>query len=213
LDGEPFIAEVRHHPERAFSEFTVLTGDRPGLFSMITGVLLAHGMNILAARINTSRSSLALDIFRLSHGEQPEVAQRPERWERLIVALGQVLTEQLDVEQLVAQSQRESILTRKYVPRVPTELEIDNDVSEDFTVLDVYTQDRVGVLFAITNTLFHLGVSIHVAKITTNVDQVLDVFYVTDAAGKKIVDPGRLAHIDAALTQRLVDGQTRAAAG
>jgi [protein-PII] uridylyltransferase len=180
---------------------------------MLTGVLLAHGMNILTARINTSRSGLALDIFRLSHGEQPEVAQRPERWERLVVTLGQVLTEHLDVEQLVAREQRETVLTKKYVPRVGTEVEIDNEVSEHFTVLDVYTQDRVGVLFAITNTLFHLGVDIHIAKITTNVDQVLDVFYVTDAAGQKIVDKGRLAHIEAELMQRLTDGRTQAAAG
>ncbi len=78
---------------------------------------------------------------------------------------------------------------------MPTNVEVDNAVSDHFTVLDVYTQDRVGVLFAITSTLFHLGLSIHLAKITTNVDQVLDVFYVTDAAGQKIVDGDRLEHI------------------
>ena len=101
------------------------------------------------------------------------------------MSLDRVLKGELDVEQLVAASKRPSILGKKFVPRVPTEVEVDNDVSEHFTVLDVYTQDRVGVLFAITNTLFHLGLSIHLAKITTNVDQVLDVFYVTDAAGQE----------------------------
>ena len=53
LDGARSLTEVRHYPERDFSEFTVLTRDRPGLFSMITGVLLANGMNILGASINT----------------------------------------------------------------------------------------------------------------------------------------------------------------
>jgi [protein-PII] uridylyltransferase len=209
-DGEPFVAEVRHFPEREFSEFTVVTRDRPGLFSMITGVLLAHGMNILGASINTSRAGVALDVFRISHGEQPEAAQRPQRWERVHASLAQVLTGQVDVEQLVAGSQRSSVLSKRFVPRVGTEVEVDNDVSAHFTVLDVYTQDRVGVLFAITNTLFHLGLSIHLAKITTNVDQVLDVFYVTGADGRKIVDAEQLAHIRRELYQRLTDGEVRA---
>ena len=89
------------------------------------------------------------------------------------------------------------------MPRVGTSIEVDNEVSDHFTVLDVYTQDRVGVLFAITNTLFHLGLSIHLAKITTNVDQVLDVFYVTDAAGKKVHDGARLERIKAEIHRRL----------
>ena len=207
LDGGPFITEVKHFPEREFSELTIITSDRPGLFSMFTGVLLSHGMNILGASINTSRAGMALDIFRISHGDQPEAAQRPERWERVQVSLGRVLSGEIDVEQLVAASQQPSILTKKFVPRVSTEVEVDNEVSEHFTVLDVYTQDRVGVLFAITNTLFHLAVSIHVAKITTNVDQVLDVFYVTDADGKKITDVERLGHIGTELCRRLIEEQ------
>jgi [protein-PII] uridylyltransferase len=211
LDGEPSITEVKHYPEREFSEFTVITRDRPGLFSRITGVLLAHGMNILGASINTSRTSLALDIFRISHADQAESVQRPERWERLQVNLDKVLKGELDVEQLVAASKRPSILGKKFVPRVPTEVDVDNDVAEHFTVLDVYTQDRVGVLFAITNTLFHLGLSIHLAKITTNVDQVLDVFYVTDGDGKKIRDETQLAHIRSEILDRLTESEPAAA--
>lgn len=204
LDTAPYVSEVRHYPEREFSEFTVVTHDRPGLFSMLTGVLLAHGMNILAASINTSTAGLALDIFRISHAEQAEAAQRPERWERVQASLGKVLSGEVDVEQIVGAAQRPSILAKKFMPRASTEIEIDNDVSDHFTVLDVYTQDRVGVLFAITNTLFHLGLSIHLAKITTNVDQVLDVFYVTDNRGQKVSDSARLERIKSELRQRLV---------
>ena len=212
LEGQPFVTEVKHFPDREFSEFTVITGDRPGLFSMLTGVLLAHGMNILTASINTSSAGMALDIFRISHGDLPEAAQRPERWERVVIALGRVLAGELDVEQLVAASYRPSILAKRFVPRVPTEVDIDNTVSEYFTVLDVYTQDRVGILFAITNTLFHLGLSIHIAKITTNVDQVLDVFYVTDGAGQKILDASRLEQVRAELLRRLTQDEPQAAA-
>lgn len=220
MNDDPFISEVKHYPEREFSEFVVVTPDRPGLFSMLTGVLLSHGMNILTASINTSVRGMALDVFRVPHGDQAEAAQRPERWERVQVTLARVLAGELDVEGLVAASVRPSIFGARVVPRVPTEIEIDNDVSDHFTVLDVYTQDRVGVLFSITNALFHLGLSIHIAKITTNVDQVLDVFYVADAAGRKITDPAVLDRVRSELYTRLTsrteapdDASAAAAAG
>lgn len=202
-EGE-LVCEVRHYPERAFSEWTVITRDRPGLFSMITGVLLAQGMNILTANIHTSTLGVALDVFRISHGDHPEVAMRAERWERAEAHLRAILAGQIDVEQLVARARPSLALPRRYVPRVPTQIDVDNQVSAHYSVLDVYTHDRVGLLFTITNTLFHLGLSIHIAKVTTHVDQVLDVFYVTDQAGHKITDPAHIERIRQELYARLV---------
>jgi len=200
---EPVVTRVEHFPEQEFSDFTVVTRDQPGLFSKLAGVLTAHGMNIVTAQITTSDSGTALDVFRVSHLEHAAIATSDERWERLQIAVGKVISGELDVERLIAAAQRPSILGRKVVPRVATEVEIDNRVSHHYTVIDVYTQDRVGVLFAITNALYHLGVSIHLAKITTNVDQVLDVFYVTDLIGRKIEDAPELERIRTTLVKAL----------
>src|SRR5262249_36300341 len=160
--------------ERDFTEFAVCTRDRPGLFSMFSGVLAAHGMNILAARIDTSRDGVALDAFRVSHEGGDDTVDR-ERWERVDHTLRQVLSGTRDVEALVAGSSRPSVLSKKRRP-VPTRVEFDNDVSAAYTVVDVYAADRVGLLFTITNCLYHLWVQIHLAKITTMVNEVLDVF-------------------------------------
>ncbi|GIW45113.1 MAG: bifunctional uridylyltransferase/uridylyl-removing enzyme [Candidatus Binatia bacterium] len=206
-DGE-VVCSVRHFRERAFSEWTVVTADRPGLFAMITGVLLAEGMNILTANIHTSAAGVAVDVLRISHGDHPETVLNPERWERAEANLRAVLNGKLDVEDLVARARPRWTIVRRYTPKVPTAIEVDNQVSEHYTVLDVYTHDRVGLLFTITNTLFHLGISIHLAKITTNVDQVLDVFYVTDSEGRKILDPQELEHIRTVLLQRLAEDVT-----
>jgi [protein-PII] uridylyltransferase len=80
---------------------------------------------------------------------------------------------------------------------------VDNRSSEQFTVVDVFTQDRVGLLFAITHTLFKLGLIIHLARISTNADQALDVFYVSDGEGNKITGLERMRELRAALTERL----------
>lgn len=193
---EPLVTRVAHFPEREYSEFTVVTTDQPGLFARITGVLRAFGMNIAKARITTAGSGMVVDVFRVTHLDGAAIATDPERWERIQRALAQVLAGELDVEQMVARAARpSSVLREKVVPRLPTTVEIDTQVSEDFTVIDVFTTDRAGVLYAIANALYHLDLSIHLAKITTTVDRVLDVFYVTDREGRKITDPAMLARI------------------
>jgi [protein-PII] uridylyltransferase len=208
LGDQVLVTALRHHPEREFSEYTVVTADRPGLFAMITGVLRTYGMDIVGASIITSTDGKALDVFRISHGERAELVQDADRWERIRGALERVLTGEVEVEQLFAAARPPAFMTRKVTPRVETNVEIDNGVSDHFTVVDVYTQDRLGVLYTITNTLYHLGLSIHLAKITTNVDQVLDVFYVSNAQGRKIDDPERLEEIREVLTKRLIELRT-----
>ena len=74
-------------------------------------------------------------------------------------------------------------------------MRIDNSTSEHFTIIDVFAFDRMGLLYTITRTLFELGLSVSLAKIGTYLDQVVDVFYVTDQEGRKLHDEGRLHHI------------------
>ena len=82
---------------------------------------------------------------------------------------------------------------------MPTRVKIDNNTSDRFTIVDVFTHDRRGLLFTIARTLFELELSVAVAKIGTYLDQVVDVFYVTDAAGNKVHDEQRLQEISARL--------------
>src|SRR6185436_5070682 len=200
-------------PELGHLELAIATRDRPGLFAMITGVLAAEGLNILAARIATSTDGIALDAFRLSRPSEEPLDE--ERAERLETTLRDVLRGVIDVELLVERSARPWLRRRRGRP-IPTTIEIDNDVSDTYTVLDVTTGDRVGLLFTITNILYHQWVQIYLAKVTTMVTQALDAFYVTDFEGRKIEDPARLAEIRSALEQALepeADAPKASAAG
>src|SRR5262249_37983855 len=201
--GEELALTTPHiaFPERDFTEFAVCTRDRPGLFSMLSGVLAAHGMNILAARIDTSRDDVALDAFRVSHEGADDTVDR-DRWARVEHTLRAILSGTLDVEELVRRSRRPSLLTKKRRP-VPTRVEFHNDISADYTVVDVYAADRVGLLFNITNCLYHLWMQIHFAKISTMGHEVLDVFYVSDAEGRKVEDPAQLDRIRDELVRAL----------
>ncbi len=80
-------------------------------------------------------------------------------------------------------------------------MNIDNNTSRRFTIIDVITLDRTGLLYAITRTLFEMELSVWRAKIGTFLDQVVDVFYVTDRQDRKVNDQGRLDEI----RRRLID--------
>ena len=86
---------------------------------------------------------------------------------------------------------------------MPTRVVIDNDSSDKCSVIDVFADDRTGLLYVITKTLLDLDLSVSVAKIATHIDQVLDVFYVTDKNGKKIQEGERLMTIRDTLQKRI----------
>jgi [protein-PII] uridylyltransferase len=200
-EQDPYRLALAHFPEREYSELTVVTHDRPGLFALLTGVLAANNLNVAGARISTSRDGIALDVFRLSHAGRSEVVMDSELWSRLRTRLGAVLRGERTLEDLLQTTRSPSYLDKRH-GRIPTEITVDNGGSPVYTVIDVTAPDRTGFLFRVTAALFQLGLLIHLAKITTNVNQVLDVFYVTDSRGGKVNDPDQLA---AALQRRIFD--------
>ncbi len=206
LGEHPLVARHRHFPDLEFSEFIVVTRDRPGLFSMIAGALTANNLNILSARITTRNTGVALDVFRVSHaGPTGAVALEEDRWLLVERDLERVITGQEDIADLVASAHHIRYADKKFLRRVATEVTVDNRTSEQYTVIDVFTQDRVGLLFAITHTLFKLGLRIHLARITTNADQALDVFYISDGDGNKITDIAAQRDLREKLLERLED--------
>jgi len=208
--GKGAVTAVEHFPERDCSSVVICTQDRPGLFASITGTLTALNLDILNARIFTSSDGRILDVFRVSHRGRSELVMAEQKWSKFRSTLNDVLEGRLDVARLVENSQRSSFLQR-HAPKVPTVVQVDNEASDYFTIVEVFTEDRIGVLFKITYSLHQLGLSIHVAKISTNVDQVADIFYVTDENGKKIEQPGRLEEIRLSLYESLAPPDERVA--
>jgi [protein-PII] uridylyltransferase len=208
--GNGAVTAVEHFPERDCSSVAICTQDRPGLFASITGTLTALNLDILNARIFTSSDGRILDVFRISHRGRSELVMAEQKWNKFRSTLNDVLEGRLDVARLVENSQRSSFLQR-HAPKVSTVVQLDNEASDHFTIVEVFTEDRIGVLFKITYALHQLGLSIHVAKISTNVDQVADIFYVTDENGKKLPEPDRLEEIRLSLYQILAPQDERVA--
>ncbi len=203
--------------ESAFNEalgtcdYAVITRNDviPGIFSKISGVLAAMGLHILDAQIVTRHDGVIVDTFQVS---DPDYAGVPpaERREHVGRAIRSVLLGEEIVEQLMGRSRRLDHQRRLPGGRQSTDVQVDNETSDRATIIDVFAEDRQGLLYVITRAIFTLGLSVQAARISTRLDQVADVFYVTDSRGGKVTDPARLEAIRATLKgeiDRFVAGQ------
>lgn len=186
LAGGPPVIVHMQATEGEMWQITVATRDRPGLFAIITGVLWLRHLNILSADIFTRPSGIALDILIVER--LPDPLHPGELWERIRTDLQESLRSRDHLEQLLASRRKPSLLQQKNVPRREDRVLIDEEGSDFYTIIEVYTWDRPGVLHMISSTFYELGISIQVAKISTPGAQVADVFYVTDLDGSKLLD-------------------------
>jgi [protein-PII] uridylyltransferase len=186
---------AKYIPERRVTQYLVATFEQivPGVFHRLTGALSSQGLKILSAQINTLSGGMILDRFLV---EDPDYPGEPptSRMEEVCTALRTAILVPTDEPPKFRRLWRTDEPTGT-LAKPPQRVSIDNSSSEQYTIIDVIANDRIGLLYAITRKLFELGLSVGAAKIGTYLDQVVDVFYVTDAAGKKVSEEGWLRQI------------------
>jgi [protein-PII] uridylyltransferase len=190
-------ASGRYQPDSHTVEFVVGTHEdvAPGIFHRLTGALSGQGLQILSAEIHTLVDGLVFDRFSV---HDPDYADAPpvERIEKVTAALVRSLNKDAEPGPVYRKVWRATTGAGvAAVATAPAQVRIDNGTSEGFTIVDVFASDRMGLLHTITRTLFELNLSVGVAKIGTHLDQVVDVFYVTDSSGRKISEEHRIQEI------------------
>ena len=168
-------------------EYAVVTFNDviPGIFSKIAGVMAANGLQILDAQILTRLDGVVVDTFQVTDPDYKGAPPR-DRLESIGAMIRSVLQGKEAVDEVVRRGTRLSASRSIGPARQATEVRIDNETSERYTIVDVFADDRQGLLYVITNAIFRQGLSVHAARISTRLDQVADVFYVTDVQGRKI---------------------------
>jgi [protein-PII] uridylyltransferase len=200
LNGEPVV--VSHRFEGAAHEITFCTYDKPYRLSELCGVLAVNDFTILNAFAFTRRDGKVVDVFiaePVNRGDLMTPEETLLRLERLRADATAVVRGTMDLEAATKRhAQRWRRVSKTTIP-VATQVKFENDTSEDFTIIDVFAQDRPGLLYTITRTLSKLGLSIARARISTEATRAIDSFYVRDAEGKKIKSAEQLQSIRAAL--------------
>lgn len=179
-------------------EVTVVAADRPGLLSMIAGALSLARLSILSAQVFTTEDGVAVDLFEVEGAFEPQI--REERWREFRTTLRRAIEGRVSLDHRVREKRRHYPARRQ---DIPVRVSVDNQASDFFTVIEVDAADRIGLLFDVTSTLAEQGLDVHIAKVATYGEHVVDAFYVRDELGRKVEDPAKADELERALRARL----------
>jgi len=192
------------HPEKGHSEVWVCGWDRPRLLERIAGAFLSAQINILSADIFTRSDSLALDIFRVA-STRHEPVTNPRDISRVESRLADSLTvEDFDFTPLL---KKDNLLKSYRISQdfeLPTRITVDNSSHPIYTLVDILTPDRLGLLYSLMRAMGSAGLVIELSRITTEMDVAMDSFYIHGKDGQKITDPAALKRLQRLLHRAAV---------
>ena len=168
-------------------ELTIVTLDKPYLFSNVAGVLSYFGMDIHRGQAMTTPGGLVLDVFEFSD-EQGFLRQNPGATQEITRMLDRVVAGWVDVPGLL-RGRESSVLFRRRHPE-PPRLHFDNEHSQKYTVLEIVADDAPGLLHRISRVVSEQGCDLDLALIATEGRKAIDVLHLTKA-GKKLVEHDR----------------------
>ncbi len=189
---EPVLA-WHNEPDRGYTSVKICTWDRAGLFTKIAGSFSAAGINILSAQIFTRSDGIVLDSFFVTDAFTGSMVIREPR-ERFEAILLEALStsDEIDFHPLIKKQKAVRPLYQSLEgERIPTRIHFDNDTSDARTAIDIETEDRVGLLYAISVAMNECRLDISLAKILTEKGAAIDTFYVREEDTQKILFPDR----------------------
>ncbi len=210
-DGDPGGIEIRLYPDedRAATRACFVMGDHPGIFARLAGALALVGANVVDARSYTTKDGYVTGAFWIQDREgAPYEADRLPRLTQMIhkTLRGEVVAQD-------ALKSRDKIRKREKAFNVPTHVTFDNEGSEIYTIIEVDTRDRPGLLYDLARTLAGMNVYIANAVIATFGEQVVDTFYVKDMFGLKYHSDAKQKTLERKLRHAIAEGAERAKDG
>ncbi len=207
IGEDEIVMDLHPDEDRDATRACFVMPDHPGIFARLTGALALVGANVVDARSYTTSDGYVTDAFWIQDADgNPYDVGRLPRLRKMIerTLAGEVVTRE-------AIKDRDKIKKREKAFRVPTHITFDNEGSDIYTIIEVDTRDRPGLLHDLTRTLAAMNVYIANAVIATYGEQVVDTFYVKDMFGLKYHSASKQRTLEKKLRAAIVEGVERAA--
>ena len=195
--------DIKPDVDRDATRACFVMPDHPGIFSRLAGALALSGANVVDARTYTTTDGYATSAFWVQDSDNSPYER--SRLNRLRIMINKTLKGEVIAQD--ALKSRDKIKKRERDFRVPTVITFDNTGSDIYTIIEVDTRDRPGLLFDLTKTLSNSNIYIASAVIATYGEQAVDVFYVKDMFGLKLHSKTKQDKISKALSGAIERGE------
>ena len=184
-----------------------VTWDRRDLLAKIAGSFSVVPLNILSADIFPREDHSVLAIFRVCDMKQHAVTGISDRALVENTLQGSLEVEAFEFGSLLEQARRKIHYRRMHELEFPTAIAIDNKAHPVYTLIQIETPDRIGLLYDLLTALGKEGANIILSRISTQKGAAVDTFYITDAMTRaKIIDSNRIAGLQQHLRASILSG-------
>ncbi|CAN5427734.1 [protein-PII] uridylyltransferase [soil metagenome] len=189
-------------PEQGHTTVSICTWDRQDLLAKIAGSFAVVPLNILSADIYTRDDNVVLDSFRVSD-LRFKAATDPRDRSLLEKTLRTALEDsECDFAPLLRSSREQVDARTRRDLDFPTKIITDNRAHPIYTLVQIETPDRIGLLYDLLSVFGREGVSIALSRISTEKGAAIDTFYVADRISRgKITDSAQIASLQRQLQQ------------
>ncbi len=191
---------ARIEPLGRIDRLTIVTPDRPGLLQDVVGTLAGHNANVLGGVAYTRADGTAIEVWHIS--DALGIGLDDRRRQRILEAIPRAIGGDYDIEERLD----EVAHAYPQPPRradIATVVHVDNEASRDYSVLEISTPDRRGLLYAVTRTLHQTGFDIHLAKVDTIGPEVVDAFYIRRENGRRLETADEIERLERRITEVL----------
>jgi [protein-PII] uridylyltransferase len=183
-------------PKQGHTIFSICTWDRLHLLAKIAGSFSVVPINILSADIFPRADHVVLDVFRVCDTKGRAITDSNDL-ALVEKTLGAALeNESFDFGPLMEKARREHRHRLSQEAEFPTSIVLDNKAHPAYTLIQVQTPDRIGLLHELLSCLGREGVHIALSRISTQTGAAIDTFYVVDEATRgKVTDSHRISSL------------------
>ncbi len=206
IGHEDIRVDLHPDEDRDATRACFVMADHPGIFSRLAGALALVGANVVDARSYTTKDGFVTDAFWIQDADGN--AYEADRLPRLRQMIAKTLRGEVVARE--AFKSRDKIKKREKAFRVPTHITFDNDGSEIYTIIEVDTRDRPGLLYDLARAMASSNIYIANAVIATYGEQVVDTFYVKDMFGLKYYSESKQRSLEKRLRTAILEGVERA---
>ncbi len=199
INKETPIVIIKEAKNRGATRVFIYAKDQAYLFASVTQALDEMRLDIVDARIITTKNGYVLDTFLVLDSNGQPLSKQPEIEQEVLRRITQAVKQ---ADQVCFMSQQRIPRRLKPFSHAP-QITFSTNIAQNQTIMEVTARDQPGFLSHVAKALIECNLNLRNARISTFGEKVEDIFYLTDQKNNAIHDKELFVAIEQKLFELL----------